>query len=99
MPVEIGEAPEQRAIVEGGDVGQFWQADAPTWEALKQTEFPELQHELNVLPGRREPWLTEIFDTADESTPPDWVLNTAERSQAWRDAKQVLTALEQADAY
>ena len=45
MPVEIGEAAEQRPIVEGGDVGQLRQADERQPDADKTFAAHRLQFE------------------------------------------------------
>ena len=45
MPVEIGEAAEQRAIVEGGDVGKLRQADEGQPHAAKTVAAHRFQCE------------------------------------------------------
>jgi hypothetical protein len=58
--------------------------------------FQQAANQLSVLLDRTAPWLTDIFETADND-PPDWLVKVGgEQLQRWHDAKQTLNALEAA---
>jgi len=61
-------------------------------------EASDLRSKLDQVLGRTEPWLENIFWVIGDDTPPDWMTQDQDRVRRWHEAKQVLTALEQADA-
>jgi hypothetical protein len=60
-------------------------------EALKACDG--LCDKLEALLGRTKPWRVEIFATIDIDQPADW-----QNAEDWHEAKQILTALEEAAA-